>query len=109
MDKEYRLVAHKDDLNNGEIKGISIGHEKICLVKIEEGFYAIEDFCSHAGGVMSTGVLDGVEIICPLHGARFDVRSGKQTLGPSSNNQAIYPVLLEGDSLYLGKIIEEGL
>ena len=108
VDTGYRFLARVEELENGQAKGFSIGHEKICLVKIDENLYAIEDFCAHAGGVMSTGVLDGVELICPLHGARFDVRNGRQTLGPSSTDQPTYPIHIEEGSVYVGKMSMEG-
>ena len=109
MDKEFRFLTHVEDIQNGQIKGFSIGYEKICLAKIDESFYAIEDFCSHAGGVMSTGFLDGVDIVCPLHGARFDIRTGKQSIGPSLSDQPIYPVQIEGGSVYVGTVRTVGI
>ena len=63
-------------------------------------FYAVEDVCTHDGGPLGEGKLDGCELICPRHGARFDVRTGAATRMPAIEPAPTYAVRVEdGDVL----------
>ncbi len=102
MPADFTCVAKVADLADGRMKLVTIGFEQIVLVRLDGEFYALEEFCSHAGGSLSTGALAGSEIVCPLHGARFDVRTGHQSVGPSLANQPTYPVRVEGVDVLVG-------
>jgi len=62
-------------------------------------FYAIDDLCTHDGGPLGEGELDGFEIICPRHGARFDVRDGRALTMPATKATGSHQVKLEGDTI----------
>jgi 3-phenylpropionate/trans-cinnamate dioxygenase ferredoxin subunit len=63
---------------------------------------ASDDVCTHAFALLSTGWFEGCEIECPLHGARFDVRTGKVLCGPATKDLSVYPVKVEDDQILLG-------
>ena len=65
----------------------------VCLV--EGHLYAVHAQCSHARQSLARGRLRGFEISCPLHGARFDVRTGACTAAPAQRPIASFPVLVE--------------
>ena len=64
-------------LAGGEAKVVEAGDRRIALCRVGDAVFAIEDVCSHDGGALDQGTVDGFEIECPRHGARFDVRNGK--------------------------------
>ena len=72
------------------------------IVRVDGQLYALEEFCAHAGGSLSSGTLRGHELVCPLHGARYDVRTGKQLIGPAASDQVTYSVRVEGDDVLVG-------
>ncbi len=64
----------------------------IAIFHLDQGFYAIEDRCSHDNGELASGKCDGDEIICPRHGARFCLRNGKALTPPAYEDIQTYPV-----------------
>ncbi len=62
-------------------------------------FYAIDDVCTHDGGPLDQGTLEGEVIECPRHGARFDVRSGKVLALPAVRPISAYRLKVEGDHI----------
>ena len=74
-------VLKTDEIVPGQGKLIEVGGKKVALFKVEGSFYAIDDTCTHRGGPLSEGVLEGKQVTCPFHGARFDVTTG-EVLGP---------------------------
>ncbi|RME74173.1 MAG: non-heme iron oxygenase ferredoxin subunit [Planctomycetota bacterium] len=76
--------------------------EKIAIIrKGEKEFYAIQDKCSHATAFLSEGEVEGYEIICPRHGARFDIRTGKNLCLPAVVPVKSYPVKIEDGALWI--------
>lgn len=102
MSDQFAPIAKVRDLEDGQMRLVRRGFEHILLARVEGCFYALEEFCSHAGGTLSTGTLDGYEVVCPLHGARFDVRTGKQSVGPALADQPTYSVRVDGDDVLAG-------
>jgi len=72
---------------------------RIAVCNVDGQFYAIEDVCTHDGGSLDRGDLEGEEIECPRHGARFNVRTGDATLMPAVMPVRTFPVKIEGDRL----------
>lgn len=83
---------------------VVIEHEdvRIAIFKLENGFYAIQDECSHAEAYLSEGrVVNGCEIECPLHGARFDLRDGKNLSFPAVTPVTAYPTRVEDGNVFV--------
>lgn len=68
---------------------------EVMVFNIDGKYYAIEDQCTHDGGTLSDGELEGCEIICPRHAARFDVRNGKVTAPPAYEDVRCFPTRIE--------------
>ena len=68
---------------------------KIAVFHLSQGFYAIEDRCSHDGGELASGGCEGDEIICPRHAARFCLRNGKALTPPAYEDIETFPVRIE--------------
>ena len=69
-------VIDENALANGENRVIDVDGTDVAVFKIDGQFYAIEDVCTHDGAEIASGILEGDEIICPRHGARFCVKTG---------------------------------
>ena len=71
-------VCREDELPVGKMKVVTVAGKKILLYHLEDGFYATQTSCTHTFGPLSRGkIVDGCKIQCPLHRARFDIRTGE--------------------------------
>jgi len=100
---DYVKVASVDDLAAGEMMMIELGGDLICLANVDGTFYAISDDCSHVGGALSEGELEGSTVTCPLHGGQFDMRTGKAIRRPPLEDVASYAVKVEGQDVLIAK------
>src|SRR3989337_2367438 len=92
-------VAQADEIAPGQGKRVEVNGKKIALFNVEGAFYATDDSCTHRGGPLSEGVLDGKEVTCPWHGATFDVTTGEVLGPPAPEGVSRYNVRLEGDNI----------
>jgi 3-phenylpropionate/trans-cinnamate dioxygenase ferredoxin subunit len=99
---EFVTVADVSDLPPGERLFIEIDQRSIVLFNIAGQYYAIADLCSHDDGPLGDGDLDGLEIICPRHGARFDIRTGKVLALPAVEDIPAYPVQVTAGEIQVG-------
>lgn len=74
---EFVKAVQVDELAEGEGRTLEVGGRWIALFRIDSGFHAIDNACPHMAGPLGAGCLDGFEVVCPIHGWRIDVRSGK--------------------------------
>ena len=72
-----KVVARLDEIGTGEMKHIEAGSREILLANVGGKIYAIDDRCGHMGAPLSMGKLEGKVVQCPLHGARYDVTTGR--------------------------------
>lgn len=89
---EWINVFNENALMNGENSVIDVDGTDVAIFKIGDDFFAIEDVCSHDGTEIASGELDGDEIICPRHGARFCVKTGAVKSAPAYEDIHSYPV-----------------
>ena len=87
------------DIPPGKVGVFDVGDNRIALCNVDGTFYAIDDVCTHDGGALDQGELEGCEIECPRHGARFDVRDGHVTQFPAFVPVGTYPVRVEGGAV----------
>jgi 3-phenylpropionate/trans-cinnamate dioxygenase ferredoxin subunit len=106
-DCEFIEVASVDDLPPGERLFVDVDGQTIVVFNIAGQFYAIADLCSHDNGPLGDGDLEGLEIICPRHGARFDIRDGKVLALPAVEDIPAYPVRVNGNALEIGLPVNE--
>ncbi|WP_090703822.1 Rieske (2Fe-2S) protein [Daejeonella rubra] len=83
------------------LKKIDISGKKLCVVKTEEKFYAIQNKCPHAGAELSNGWCTKGKIICPYHRQEFDLETGRGAPG-QGNYVDTYPVEIKDDGVYVG-------
>jgi len=98
----FYKVAKLSSLPVGERLFLEIGDDTIMLLNVGGTIYAIGDVCTHDDGPLGEGELDGCEVICPRHGARFDIRSGAATRLPAVADIPTFPVRITDDDIEVG-------
>lgn len=100
-------IASVEDLPVGERLYLEIGTDSIVLFNLAGEIYAIADVCSHDDGPLGDGILEGYQIICPRHGARFDIRTGEVLSLPAVVDIPAYPVRVVNGKILLGVPVNE--
>ena len=96
---EFVKMAQTGEIAPGESKVVEAGGRRIAIFNIDGTFFAIDDTCTHRGGPLSEGMVVGIEVTCPWHGAVFDVTSGSVLGPPAPRDVASYAVRVEGENL----------
>jgi 3-phenylpropionate/trans-cinnamate dioxygenase ferredoxin subunit len=99
---EYVAVASVDELPNGERIFLEIDGLPIVIFNLAGLYYAIGDVCSHDDGPVGEGEVQGMEIVCPRHGAHFDLRTGKALRMPAVKDIPSYPVRVRDGQIEMG-------
>ena len=95
----WHSVAKAAEIPAGGSRIVRIDDVPVAVFHLDEGWYAIEDVCTHDGGPVAEGRLEGCIIECPRHGATFDVRSGAALTFPAVSPVATYAVRVVGDDV----------
>jgi nitrite reductase/ring-hydroxylating ferredoxin subunit len=85
------------ELGEGTMRACTLGGHEIVLCRTKEGVFALDNICTHAYARLNEGRLRGTRLICPLHGASFDVRDGRVLGAPATRPLATHPVRISGD------------
>jgi NAD(P)H-dependent nitrite reductase small subunit len=94
----HRVIASAD-VKEGEAIAVEIGKLQIALCRVDGTVYAFENVCPHAYALLSDGFIEGNEIECPLHAARFVISSGECIAPPADRDLVTYAVRVEGDEV----------
>lgn len=89
------------DFKESATKVAFIDDIKILIIHLNGHFYAIEDLCTHDGGDLAGGQIEGGEIICPRHGAHFCITTGAATQPPAYENIQTFPTKIVGDKIFV--------
>lgn len=98
---EFVKVATVGEIAAGERKLIDFEEVTVALFNVDDAYYCIEDVCTHDGGPVAEGILDGYSIACPRHGALFDIRDGSVLSMPAVVPIPTYEVRVEGNDIYV--------
>ena len=101
----YYPLCPTDDLTTGDRMFVEIGKEPVVVFNLAGEYFAIADLCTHDMGSLGEGEVEGYEIICPRHGARFDLRTGEVLTLPAVKEVPSYPLRVTDGILEIG--IEE--
>ncbi|MGE5250692.1 MAG: Rieske (2Fe-2S) protein [Bacteroidota bacterium] len=99
---EFVEILPASELPNGERIFVEIGDREIAIFNIAGQFFAIGDVCTHDDGPVGEGDLKGYTIVCPRHGAEFDVRTGKVLQMPAVVDIPAYPVQVRDGNIWIG-------
>jgi len=96
---DFVKVAKTDEINPGHARLIDVRGKQIALFNIDGEFFAIDNMCTHEEASLAEGEISGHEVTCPLHGAKFDVRTG-EVLGPPAYDDVVcYAVRVMGTDI----------
>jgi 3-phenylpropionate/trans-cinnamate dioxygenase ferredoxin subunit len=100
MPKIWVAIARVDDVPPGEVRTFDIpdgGSVAVC--NADGKLYAVEDVCTHDGGPLGEGILEGCAIECPRHGAQFDIRTGEVLRAPAYLPIRTFPARAENGAI----------
>lgn len=105
MADEFVKVAALSAVPDGDMLSVKVGNEEILLVNLGGDLHACDDICSHAYANLSEGDLEDNEVVCPLHGAVFDVVTGNPVTPPATEALRKFAVRIDGDDIMVGPAI----
>jgi glycine betaine catabolism B len=103
LSEDLVKVADTKDIHPSHMKEVQVDGENICVVNVEGKYYAIGSICTHEGGPLADGTLEGYEVECPWHGSKFDVRTGDVTNPPASEPEPSYEIKVDGNNILIKK------
>jgi 3-phenylpropionate/trans-cinnamate dioxygenase ferredoxin subunit len=92
---DWVTAARTDELAPGQWRVVDVDGTQIVVFNIDGAYYAIEDACTHDGGQLTGGHVEGDQIVCPRHGARFCIRTGEALTAPAYEATSKFPVRVE--------------
>jgi 3-phenylpropionate/trans-cinnamate dioxygenase ferredoxin subunit len=101
-------VAETSEIPSGQMKVSRFGEKEILVANVSGSYYSMGNRCTHKGGDLSKGTLDGTTVTCPKHGGKFDITTGKVVSGPriffmhlKINDETSYELKVEGKDIML--------
>ncbi len=101
MSDDWHRVGAAEEITEDEPASIMVDGETIGVFRVEEAFHAIEDICPHAFALLSQGFVEGEEVECPLHEARFHIPSGKCLGPPADRDLKTFEVKVEDGAVFV--------
>jgi glycine betaine catabolism B len=101
--EEFVKVANTNDIQSSRMRAFQINGLEVCIANVDGKYYAINNICTHEGGPLADGRIDGYEVECPWHSSKFDVRTGQVIQPPASEPEPVYEVKVEGNSILVRK------
>ena len=102
-EEDFVKAAEIKDIPASKMKEVQVDGENICVANVEGKYYAIGSICTHEGGPLADGTLEGYEVECPWHQSKFDVRTGEVTSPPASEPEPAYEVKVDGNNILIKK------
>ena len=98
----FVTVAKAGEIPKGGRKIVRLDDRSVAIFHLDDGYYAIDDVCTHDDGPVAEGALEGDVIQCPRHGARFNVKTGAVLCLPATSPISTYPVRVEDGEIKVG-------
>ena len=102
-EEDFAKVADTTDIQPSHMKEVQVDGESICIINVDGKYYAIGNICTHEGGPLADGTLEGYEVECPWHASKFDVRTGEVTNPPASESEPVYQIKVDGNNILIKK------
>jgi nitrite reductase (NADH) small subunit len=96
---DFLRVATTEEIQPGQAKLVEVNGKEIAIFNVNGSYHAIDNTCTHVGGPLCEGEIEGTEVTCPWHGAVFDVTSGQVLGPPAPESVASYNVRVEGSDI----------
>jgi len=95
----YIAVARTAEVPEGSVHVVEVAGRPIALFRVDGTVYAIDDTCTHMGASLAQGAIDGDQVVCPWHGARFAIKTGEALTPPADHGVACFGVRVTGDAI----------
>ena len=89
---DWTNVAATGEFGSGQYRVVDLGDTAVAVFDLDGEYFAIEDVCTHDFGILTGGCVEGGRIMCPRHGAWFDIRTGEALTPPAYEPVATFPV-----------------
>ncbi len=96
---DFKQVAKLADVPASGRLSLELDDRFLLIVRVEGQYYCLDDVCTHDGGTLGDGELDGFCIACPRHGAQFDIRNGQALTMPATEPTSSHIVRIDGDAI----------
>ena len=97
--ENFQPVAQLSEIPDPGKQVVECNERLVVLFHVDGKVYCLDDICTHDGGTLGDGTLEGCEIKCPRHGARFDIRTGDALSMPATKPTGRHEVRLDGDNI----------
>jgi 3-phenylpropionate/trans-cinnamate dioxygenase ferredoxin subunit len=94
-------LGSESAFQEGAVRVVEVSGRRIAIGRVQGNLYAFDDICTHDNGPLGQGVLDGYEVECPRHGARFDIRDGRALCLPAIRGIRTYRVVVDNGEAFL--------
>ena len=98
---EYVRVGQLTDFPSGSLKIVEIAGKQVLVANMNGELFAIENTCTHRGGPLNEGTLEGKVVTCPWHGGQFDVTTGKVVGPPPRTDEPTYSIKVQGNDVMI--------
>jgi len=98
MSTETTFAIPLAEIPEGSMRSYSVGDREIVVCRAKDGIHALDNICTHAFARLHEGRLRGTRLICPLHGASFDIRDGRAH-APATQPLTVFPTRVAGDTV----------
>jgi nitrite reductase/ring-hydroxylating ferredoxin subunit len=96
----WTRVASVSDVAEGQMHAVRVGEREIALYHLPDGtFHATDNICSHEYAQLTDGWLENGCVECPLHAARFDVKTGRALCAPAEKDLDVFEIKVDGGDL----------
>jgi 3-phenylpropionate/trans-cinnamate dioxygenase ferredoxin subunit len=95
------IDAGPANLGDGETRSLALGRRMVAIARSGEAYFAIEDVCTHDGAPLTGGAIEGDQIICPRHGARFCLRTGEALTPPAYEPVRVFATRIDDGRLWI--------
>ncbi|MBI4484173.1 MAG: non-heme iron oxygenase ferredoxin subunit [Acidobacteria bacterium] len=96
---QYMKVATAGEVSPGEARLVEAGGKQIALFNVDGAYFALDNTCTHRGGPLAEGFIEGSAVTCPWHGAQFDIKSGQVMRPPAPQGVTLYPTRIVGEDV----------
>ena len=102
---DFERVCRASEISDPGKMIVEVGDRSVVVFHVDGQFYALDDVCTHDGGPLGEGCLEGYTITCPRHGAKFDIRDGRVLCMPAAIGTSSHDVKIEGDAVFVRLVV----
>ncbi len=101
IENDFKVACMLSEMKSGSPQTIELDGHFVVLVLLDDEVYCIDDVCTHDGGTLGDGEVDDHCLVCPRHGAKFDIRTGRAVTMPATEATASHEVKIVDGTVYI--------